>query len=154
MIAPATTDAPGLSEAEAEAWEGFLRAHARVVRELDAELSAEQGLSLSAYDVLVRLGEAPGRRLRMSELADSVLLTPSGLTRLVDRLCREGLVERRRCPSDGRGAFAVLTAKGAARLEAAREAHLDGVRRLFLSRVSAADQRHLADCWRRLLPDW
>src|SRR5687768_9300219 len=97
--APTQAGKPGiggdeLAENELAAWRGFLEAHARLVRELDAELLREHSLSLSSYDVLVQLAHSPDRRLRMSELAESVLLTPSGLTRLVDRLCREGLVER------------------------------------------------------------
>jgi DNA-binding MarR family transcriptional regulator len=139
-----------LSDDELAAWHGFLRAHAHLVRELDAELTDEHSLSLSAYDVLVQLAHAPGRRLRMSELAASVLLTPSGLTRLVDRLCREGLVERIPCDEDARGSFAVLTDTGLERFAAARGTHLDGVRRFFLAHFSDADLRRLADGWRRV----
>lgn len=153
MIASATTSsAPAgeLTEPELAAWRGFLRAHAHLVRELDANLRDAHDLSLSAYGVLVQLASAPDRRMRMSELADSVVLTPSGLTRLVDRLCREGLVERSRCPSDARGSFAVLTERGAERFAEARGAHLDGVRRLFLSHFSAAELRRLGEQWERL----
>jgi DNA-binding MarR family transcriptional regulator len=155
MFATATTSpAPAveLSETELAAWRGFVRAHAQLVRELDAELREAHDLSLSAYDVLVQLASAPDRRLRMSELADCVLLTPSGLTRLVDRLCREGLVERVRCPDDARGSFATLTDRGATQLGEARGTHLEGVRRLFLSRFSPQELRHLAECWERLVP--
>lgn len=141
-----------LDEDELAAWRGFLRAHAHLVRELDAELTREHSLSLSTYDVLVQLAHTRGRRLRMSELADSVLLTPSGLTRLVDRLCRDGLVERVRCDDDARGSFAVLTDLGAERLTAARRTHLDGVRRLFLSHFSPADLRRLAAHWDLVTP--
>lgn len=149
MIAGTSTDVE-LSAEELAVWRGFLRAHAHLVRELDAELRREHGLSLSSYDVLVQLASAPERRMRMSELATSVLLTPSGLTRLVDRLCREGLVERTRCSSDARGSFAVLTADGFERLARARGTHLDGVRRLFLSHCSASDLRLLGELWERV----
>jgi DNA-binding MarR family transcriptional regulator len=154
MVAPASTaPAPAreLSGPELEAWRGFLTAHAHLVRELDAELREAHGLSLSAYDVMVQLERAPGRRLRMSELAEAALLTPSGLTRLLDRLCREGLVERERCRSDARGSFAVLTDRGARRFAEARGTHLDGVRRRFSDRFGPVELRALARAWRRVL---
>src|SRR5687767_3327298 len=103
------TVVPALSSAELTAWRTFLRAHAQVTRRLEADLVAEHDLSLPTYDVLVQLSEAPDRRLRMTELAERVLLSRSGLTRLVDRLEREGLVHRQACPSDARGTHAVLT---------------------------------------------
>lgn len=149
MIAEAKTTGE-LTAPELAAWRGFLRAHSRLVRELDAELQREHSLSLSSYDVLVQLAGAPEGRLRMSELAGQVLLTPSGLTRLVDRLCREGVVARDRCDSDARGAFAVLTDQGAERFAEARRTHLDGVRRLFLAALNEADMRRLAGIWDRL----
>jgi DNA-binding MarR family transcriptional regulator len=145
-------DGPGLAGEELAAWRGMQRVHAHLIRELDAELTREHALSLSSYDVLVQLAEAPERRRRMSELAECVLLTPSGLTRLVDRLCRDGLVERSRCSSDARGAFAVLTVLGAERLAAARATHIDGVRRLFASRLESAELRRLAADWERIVP--
>ena len=105
----------------------FLRAHAQVTRSLEAELVAEHDLPLPSYDVLVQLSESPDRRLRMTELADRVLLSRSGLTRLVDRLAREGMVERQSCPSDARGTLAVLTETGLQRLQDAWPTHLRGV---------------------------
>jgi DNA-binding MarR family transcriptional regulator len=135
------TDFPPLSDTEMLAWRGFLRAHAHVIRRLEAELEAEQGMPLANYDVLVQLAEADDRSLRMSELASSVLLSRSGLTRLVDRLEREGLVERRACPDDARGTLAVLTDAGMARLEQAWVTHLRGVRQHMISRF---DERELA----------
>jgi DNA-binding MarR family transcriptional regulator len=139
-----------LRDDELAAWRGFLRSHSRLAHELDAELTAEHDLSLSSYDVLAQLAHSPGRRLRMSELASSVLLTPSGLTRLVDRLGREGLVERAPCDDDARGYFAVLTEAGLERFARARHTHLDGVRRLFLSHFSDAELRRLGEQWQRL----
>jgi DNA-binding MarR family transcriptional regulator len=136
----------GLTETELGAWRSFLRAHAQITRKLEADLVAEHELPLPSYDVLLQLAESPGRRLRMTELADRVLLSRSGLTRLVDRLEREGLVERAACPNDARGTHAVLTDAGLARLRAAAPTHLRGVGEHVTSRLSVdeVDQlRHL-----------
>ena len=141
-----------LTPLELAAWRGFLRAHARLVHELDQSLRQEHGLPLHEYEVMLVLAEAPSRRLRMAELADTVLLSQSGLTRLVDRLERAGLAERVRCTSDGRGLFAQLTDAGAARLAEARPAHLAGVRDRFLARFAAGELGELAGFWERLLP--
>ena len=141
-----------LSPTELGAWRGLLRVHTALVRELDAELDAEHGLPLSSYDVLIYLRAAPGHRLRMAEVADSVLLSRSGVTRLVDRLVREGLIERDSCEADGRGSFAVLTDKGDELLRRARPTHLAGVRERFLSNFSEAELRTLARYWERVLP--
>src|SRR5438270_1583410 len=143
-----TTDcgAP-LSELELDAWGGFLRAHATLVRDLDDELTAQHNLPLSSYDVLVQLEVAPDRRLRMSGLADAVLLSRSGLTRLVGRLVAQGLVERLECEGDARGAFAAITELGRERLEDARATHRTGIRDRFLGRLSDAQQRQLAAIW-------
>src|SRR3954463_8384097 len=100
---------PTFTDLELDAWRGFLRAHATLVRELDEELTERHGLPLSSYDVLVQLDESPDGRLRMSSLADAVLLSRSGLSRLVTRLEKQGLLEREECPSDARGAFAAIT---------------------------------------------
>ena len=125
---------PGLA-----AWSAFLRAHARVVRELERELQADQHLALTDYDVLVQLASAEGRRLRMSELADRLLLSRSGATRLVDRLVADGLVERVVCDDDRRGQWASLTHSGLRRLRAATPTHLRGIRDHFLDRLGADD---------------
>lgn len=139
-----------LNPLELDAWRGFLRAHAEVVGGLDEELQAEHGLPLTSYEVLVSLAEAPGNRLRMSELAASLLLSQSGVTRLVDRLERDGLVQRERCDSDGRGFFAVLTPAGVVRFRAVRPTHLAGVRHRFLDPLSEDEQRSLRSAWERL----
>jgi len=110
-----------------------MRAHARVTRCLEADLIGEQRLTLAAYDVLQALSEAPDHRLRMTELADAVLLSRSGVTRLVDRLERIALVHRVRVDSDGRGVLAVITEAGLERLRTASNTHLGGVMRYFLS---------------------
>jgi len=138
-----------LSELEIGAWRGLLRAHATLVRELDAELESAHGISLSAYEVLLLLHEAPERRLRMSELAESALLSLSGMTRLVDRLVRAGLVERERCLADRRVTYARPTRAGSALFKAARTTHLRGVRERFLAHFSDADLTRLDRYWRR-----
>lgn len=117
-----------ISRPELAAWRRFLRAHAHASRKLEADLLAAHALPLTSYDVLVQLIEAPDRRLRMTELADRVLLSRSGLTRMVDRMVREGLVSREACTSDARGLFAVLTDAGYARLREASGTHLRGVK--------------------------
>src|SRR3954470_1924795 len=141
----------GFSDLEMDAWAGFLRTHASLVRELDDELTRAHDLPLSSYDVLVQLATTPDGQMRMSQLADAVLLSRSGLSRLVARLVDQGLVERRECASDGRGAWATLTDEGRSRLDAARETHRAGVRERFLSRLSESQQRQLGAAWRRIL---
>ncbi len=138
-----TTTAPLTSE-ELLAWRTFLRAHATVTRRLEAELVAGHDLALASYDVLVQLSEAPGRALRMTDLAERVLLSRSGLTRLVDRLERDGLVRREACPSDARGTLAVLTDAGLARLRDAWPTHLRGVAEHVTGRLDADEVAQLA----------
>ena len=112
---------------------------------LDAELEATQGLALADYGVLVNLAEAEGGRMRMSELADRLLLSPSGLTRRLDGLVAAGLVERARCGSDRRGAYAVLTASGRKRLQRAAPDHVEQVRRHFVTRLTRKQLSALAE---------
>ncbi len=139
-----------LSELEMAAWGGFLRTHATVVRELDDEVTRVHGLPLSSYDVLVQLESAEGGRLRLSQLADAVLLSRSGLSRLVARLVEQGLLERLECTDDARGAFAAITEQGRVRLAEARVTHRAGIRRRFLERLSEEQQRRLAEAWAAL----
>lgn len=141
-----------LSPVALGAWRGLLRAHATIVEELDRELQEAHDLPLTAYEVLLVLESAPGRRLRMSELASSVFLSQSGVTRLVDRLERDQLVRRERCDDDRRGLFARITPVGLRRLRAARPTHLAGVRRRFAAELTDAELRDLASLWERLLP--
>ena len=149
---PTNGSATHLTTAELGAWRGMLRVHAALLKELDAELEERHGLPITSYDVLVNVSEAPGGRLRMRELADAVLLSRSGLTRLVDRLEREGLLCRRPCPDDARGAFAEITPAGRARLAEARPTHLAGVRERFLRHFAPAELERLAGLWDRVLP--
>lgn len=139
-----------LAPNELAAWRGFLRAHTALTHALDAELVEGHGLALSSYEVLLFLAEAPAGRMRMSELADRVLLSRSGLTRLADRLARDGLIERRPCSEDARGWFAALTPKGRELFDEARRTHLDGVRRRFVGAFSDEELELLADCFERL----
>ena len=149
-----TMDAVGLvrdpGDPGMRAWRAFLQAHAMLLRRLEAELSAGTGMSLAHYDVLVQLALAEGRRLRMHELANRVLLSRSGITRVVDRLEEDGLVARVACPSDARGAFAVLTDPGLARLREATPIHLDGVRRRFVDPFAASELAELTVLLERL----
>jgi DNA-binding MarR family transcriptional regulator len=145
-------DSRQLDERELRAWRGMLRAHAALTKALDADLDAAHELPLSSYEVLMYLNDAEGRRMRMRDLAASVILSRSGLTRLADRLEREGLIRRESCPSDARGAFAVLTPAGAEKLAAARTTHLAGVRSLFLQHFSEAELETLAEAWERVVP--
>jgi DNA-binding MarR family transcriptional regulator len=133
------------------AWSAFLRAHARVVRKLERELLDEQRLALTDYDVLVQLAAAGERRLRMSELADRLLLSRSGATRLVDRLVADGLVERVMCDTDRRGQWAALTDAGHERLRHASPTHLRGVAAHFLDHLSTDELASLEDILDRVI---
>lgn len=132
--AEATTDEERLA-----AWGTFLRAHAHVTRALEHELQAAKDLSLADYDVLYQLAAAEGSRLRMSDLADRLLLSRSGATRLVDRLESAGLVKRASCATDRRGLWAHLTDAGRSRLRDATPTHLQGVCEHFLDRIPARE---------------
>jgi len=138
------------SEAERRAWAGFLRAHSRITKALDRELVAAHDLPLSEYDVLVQLALTEDGRLRMSDLAEAIVLTPSGLTRLVDRLGQRGLLCRERCPEDARVVYAVITDAGIEKLVETSSTHFDGVRRLFWGRLSELQAEELAGIVGRL----
>ena len=116
----------------AAAWRAFLVTHASVLRTLEREMLEEQGLPLTWYDILVHLDEAPEGRLRMQTLADSILLSRSGLTRLFDRMEQRGLVRRESCPEDRRGTYAVMTPKGRSAFSRAQPGHLRGIDEHFL----------------------
>ena len=139
-----------LNDRELAAWKGMLATHSRLVHELDAELERNHGLPLSSYEVLMNLDYADGNRLRMGELADRLLLSRSGITRLADRLEKQGLIARERCDNDGRGYFATLTDQGRALVTAARPDHLAEVRRRFLDRLDPEDIDALGAIWHRL----
>jgi len=141
-----------LSEGQLRAWRGLLRAHACLAKRLDAELERAHGLPMTSYEVLDHLEGASGGRMRMCDLAEQAQLSRSGLTRLVDRLEREQLIERCSCDHDARGSYACLTASGRVRLDEARGTHLAVVREHFFSRFSEAELAELADMWERIAP--
>jgi DNA-binding MarR family transcriptional regulator len=145
-----TTIATPLDERELRAWRGLLRTHAALTKALDARLEADHGLSLSTYEVLASLQDADGHRMRMCELATTALLSRSGLSRLADRLERDGLIARASCHDDARGAYAVLTHAGAAKLSEARATHLEAVREHFLGRLNAEELDALGAAWGHL----
>jgi DNA-binding MarR family transcriptional regulator len=144
---PAKPSPDPLTALEIAAWRGFLRTHARLLRQLDRELTQEQGIPSSSYEVLLRLAEAPGGRMRMKNLADSLLLSRSGLTRIVDDLERRGYVRRERREDDARGLDAVITRAGRTAFRPARKSHLRSVRKDFLGKLSDRQLRSLADVW-------
>jgi len=133
-----------LTETELRAWQALLHAHHQVVSQLDAELREEHGLTFGAYDVLLRLARAPGHSLRMTELAERVMLSPSGLTRMVDRLVEAGFVERDRFDGDARVTMARLTDRGRRLLRRAARTHLRGIREHFTGHLSHVQLRNAA----------
>ena len=133
-----------LSDTELRAWQALLHAHHDLTRTLDAELREEHGLSFGGYDVLLRLARAPGNRVRMTDLAERVMLSPSGLTRLVDQLTDEGLVRRERVKEDARVVLARLTDRGRQVIRQASKTHLRGIREHFTGLLSHAQLRNLA----------
>ena len=151
IIGHSTPDLRLLAPVELRAWRGMLRVHAALAKALDAQLEAAHGLQLSSYEVLMYLADAEHERMRMCDLASSILLSRSGLTRLVDRLQREGLLERVACSDDARGQFAKLTPAGREKLRAARETHLAGVRAMFLDLFTPDELEALGDSWDRVL---
>jgi DNA-binding MarR family transcriptional regulator len=132
------------------AWVALVRGHAALVRELNAELLAQHGLTISDYEVLLRLANAPERSMRRVDLAESVLLTASGITRLLDGLERCGYVERGSCATDRRVTYAVLTDRGHEKFTQARESHLADVRALFTGRFSEDELGTLGELLGRL----
>ena len=146
-----TADVHELEAGELAAWRGMLKVHSALVKALDHELEAAHGLPLSSYEVLIYLRVAPDKRLRMAELAERTLLSRSGMTRLVDRLERDGLLRRDTCSSDARGCFAVLTERGEDVLAGARATHLAGVRRRFLDHLDDDDVAQLGIAFNKVL---
>ena len=133
-----------LSELELRAWQALLHAQHDVVTVLDAELRDRHGITFSEYDVLLRLARAPERALTMTDLAERVMLSPSGTTRLVDRLARRKLIRRRPAPEDGRFALATLTPAGLRLVRSAAGTHLRGIREHFSGRLSRRELEQVA----------
>src|SRR5258708_4477614 len=137
-------DVRWLTEPEMEAWRGLVRSTTGLLATLDNELQAEHGMTLGDYEVLAHLSEARDRAIRMRALALRLRLSPSGITRRIDGLVKNGLVERRKCPSDRRGSNAVLTPLGLKTLETAAPTHVRGVREHFIDRLSPSEITQLA----------
>jgi DNA-binding MarR family transcriptional regulator len=135
---------------EWESWAALLMLHRAVLQDLDAELRQQHRLAVSEFDVLLTLFNAPGNRLGMSALAREAMLSPAGITHLVTRLERDGLVIREADPADRRKWFTVLTGRGDRALRAARRTHNTVLRRTFLAATSAADREMLRQLWQRL----
>ena len=128
----------------------LLRAYSHATRVLNAELTADHGLTISDYEVLLRLSRSPDRRMRRVDLAEQVLLTASGITRLLDGLERAGYVERGSCDSDRRVVYAVLTDEGVAKLREASESHVAQIEEYFTSRYEDAELAELAELLARI----
>ena len=128
----------------------LLRSHAAVTRLLSSQLQEEHGLTINAYEALLRLSRAEGDRMRRIDLAESLLLTASGVTRLLDGLERSGLIANEQCDSDRRVSYPVLTEKGRAKLEDASESHIGAVRALLGERFTADELRSLTALLDRL----
>jgi DNA-binding MarR family transcriptional regulator len=153
MSMPATTDARTPTPeriAELDAWVGLLRAHAAATRRFNRELMTSHGLTINDFEVLVHLAHADGGRLRRVDLAERVLLTASGITRLLDGLERSKLVCKASCAADARVTYAEITPAGRALLSDARESHVEGVRALFAERFSPEELRELTGLLERL----
>lgn len=140
-----------LKAVELRAWQALLHAHHQITSALDRDLRTKHDLSFSEYDVLLRLARAPERALRMTQLAERVLLSPSGLTRLVDRLVAKGLVARERDSADARGALARLSDDGMSRLRHAARTHVQGIREQFTGRLSDVQLRNVASGLERIV---
>jgi DNA-binding MarR family transcriptional regulator len=149
--APTADDgASSLEGVALEAWRSYLQSHATIVRLLDAELISEHGITTRDYEVLLYLAQAPDRKLPMSALAESTMLTRSGITRLVDGLVAGGFIERVSCPSDARVSYARLTDPGLSKLRDAGCTHVGSIRRLFLEHFDAEETGRLATLLGRL----
>lgn len=148
-------DTDGLSrwsEAHADAWIGLLETHKRLVRELDAELTAQHGISLSALELLARLAAADERQLHLSALATAASLSLSRVSRIVDALVRRELVERRSCPNDARAVHAQLTDDGLALVLRAQATHFASVQAAFFDRLDGDEIATLARVFGRFAP--
>jgi DNA-binding MarR family transcriptional regulator len=139
-----------LDGAALEAWRSYLQSHASILRLLDAELVADQGITTRDYEVLLYLAQADGERLPMSALAESTMLTRSGITRLVDGLVAGGLIERVSCQNDARVSYAKLTVAGHEKLREAGCTHVGSIHRLFLEHYSEEEIELLASLLSRL----
>lgn len=134
-----------------ETWQAFLQMHAVVLRKLEGEMQATHGLSLTWYDVLLQLKNNSNGGLRLQDLAQAIVLSQSGLTRLLDRMERVGLVERHPCSHDRRGAYAVITSAGRTVLEQTRPTHLKGIEKHFMQHLEEEDIEALSKAFSKIL---
>ncbi|MCF6522495.1 MarR family winged helix-turn-helix transcriptional regulator [Streptomyces sp. JJ36] len=144
------TETRWLDAREMAAWQGFLEAGSRVSRRLEQQLRESAGLSHPQYEVLVRLADAPDGELRMTELAERLITSKSGLTYQIGQLEKRGLVRRRACPSDVRGTYAVLTEAGRATLAEAAPGHVAAVREALLDALDPQELTVLAEALGRV----
>jgi DNA-binding MarR family transcriptional regulator len=149
-IIPGDDAEASLEGAALEAWRSYLQSHATILRLLDAELVSEHAITTRDYEVLLYLAQAPDRKLPMSALAESTMLTRSGITRLVDGLVAGGFIQRTACPSDARVSYAQLTDEGWAKLRSAGCTHVGSIRKLFLEHFDVEETRRLAELLSRL----
>lgn len=140
-----------LTDAQQHSWRAFLGGITVLMETLDRDLRNEHGLSLSEYEILVRLSEAPDRTLRMAELADQAALSRSRLTHTVGRLERDGILRRERCGEDGRGVEAVLTDAGLAKLQQAADTHVRGVQDYLIAHASGPELSAIGAVMERVL---
>jgi DNA-binding MarR family transcriptional regulator len=145
-----TLESARLEGTALETWRSYLQSHASILRELDAELVAVHGMTARDYEVLLYLAQSPDRRLPMSVLATSTMLTRSGITRLVDGLVEAGLIERVACTEDARVSYARLTDQGYSKLRDAGCTHIAGIQRLFLEHFSPEETAQLGALLSRL----
>ncbi|KAE8764362.1 MarR family winged helix-turn-helix transcriptional regulator [Georgenia thermotolerans] len=153
MTAPTTSTTRWLDEDQQHSWRQLLRGSAKLFDDLNRDLEEQSGLSLSEYEVLVRLSEAEGRRMRMSVLADELVHSRSRLTHTIRRMEAAGLVERSSCPDDRRGVNCTLTPAGFARLEAVAPGHVESVRARLVDRISPAQLRQLGEIMATFIED-
>ena len=153
MTAPTTSTTRWLDEDQQHSWRQLLRGSAKLLDDLNRDLEEQSGLSLSEYEVLVRLSEAEGRTLRMSVLADELVHSRSRLTHTIRRMEQAGLVERSSCPDDRRGVNCTLTAAGFARLEGAAPGHVESVRARLVDRISPEQLRQLGEIMATFIED-
>jgi DNA-binding MarR family transcriptional regulator len=144
------TEVRWLSEDEQRAWRAYLAGSQLLIDQLGRELQAEHGLTSNDYEILVQLSESPERRMRMTDLAERCLLSKSRLSHQITRMEEAGLVKREVCPSDRRGAFAVLTDEGMRRMVKAAPSHVEGVRRHFIDRLTPEEIAVLGKAFRRV----
>jgi len=140
-----------LTEVHKQAWVAFLLSNAKIVREIDRRIGAAGVVDMASYDVLLQLEDAPDRRMKMTDLAEAVIFSKSGITRLVDRLEKDGLIERQSCPSDRRRVHAALTDKGLAERERAWPAYQQAIAELFAAHMSEKEAAEVARVLGRMM---